>query len=72
MKDFIDLKGEELKDAVLNTEWYTKGNDLIGGWCIMPIDELPSRGCVEVADFLCKEHAEHITNLHNEWFKNGR
>jgi hypothetical protein len=49
------------------SRWYAKPNDLIGGWCVMPLDESPSGGMPEVADFIMQEAAEHIAFLHNQW-----
>lgn len=59
-------------------QWYVKPNDLIGGWCVMPMDSTPGDapyGVSEVADFCSKEVAEHIVELHNKSLKgrsNGR
>lgn len=47
--------------------WYPREDDVIGGWCVMPIDEPPSYGVAEVAHFLTKECADHIAELHNSW-----
>lgn len=47
--------------------WFARPNDLIGGWCVMPVDEPPSQGVPEVADFTTRELAEHIAQLHNDW-----
>lgn len=61
------LRGEELVTEVMFRKWYVQLNDLIGGWCIMPIDQPPSSGCFEIADFLSRSHAQHIAELHNAW-----
>lgn len=50
---------------VLKIQWYAKPNDLIGGWCIMPVEEMPSQGCWTVGDFLSQGVAEHVASLHN-------
>jgi len=55
------------KTGYLNTPWFARENDLIGGWCVMPVDEPPSLGVPEVADFTTQELAEHIAELHNQW-----
>lgn len=51
--------------------WYAYPNDLIGGWCVMNIDKMPSSadGHFEyaVADFISEELATHIATLHNNW-----
>lgn len=56
-----------LGDDVLNRAWYVRENDLIGGWCVMPVDLPPSSGVYEVADFVSRSVAEHIVELHNTW-----
>jgi hypothetical protein len=61
------LQDEMLNTGYLHYRWYVRENDLIGGWCIMPIDEPPSYGISEVADFMSRECAEHIVKLHNAW-----
>lgn len=63
--ELVKLRGDELIAALLNRIWYAKPDDLIGGWCVMPVDESPSGGCVEVASFLSEELARHIVALHN-------
>lgn len=46
--------------------WYAQPNDLIGGWCVMPVDLPPSSGCWQVADFIGgQEMAEYVAELHN-------
>lgn len=55
------------KTGYLKVPWFAKPNDTIGGWCVMPVDEPPSYGVPEVADFITQELAEHIAKLHNEW-----
>jgi hypothetical protein len=62
-----DRQAEMMNTGYLNYRWYVHENDLIGGWCVMPIDEPPSYGIAEVADFLTKECADHIAELHNNW-----
>jgi hypothetical protein len=47
--------------------WYARENDLIGGWCIMPIDLPPSSGVPDIGDFLTQEVAQHVADLHNDW-----
>jgi hypothetical protein len=38
----------------------------------MPVDEPPSCGMFEVANFIEREAAEHIAALHNEWLEARR
>jgi len=41
-------------------------NDLVGGWCIMPVPLTPGAAYVpEVADFLSERNARYMVNLHN-------
>lgn len=48
------------------TKWYAKENDLIGGWCVMDVDQTPGEAQrPEIADFCSKENAERIAALHN-------
>jgi len=57
-------------EEFLDAEWFAKPDDLVGGWCVMPIDMTPAeapQGIGEVASFTFKEAAEHIANLHNTW-----
>ena len=56
-----------MKTGYLDREWFARENDIIGGWCVMPVDESPSLGVMEVADFTTRELAEHIAAIHNEW-----
>lgn len=49
-----------MRTGYLACRWYARRNDLIGGWCVMPVDEPPSQGVPEVADFTSHELAEHI------------
>lgn len=71
------LSPEKLEGEILNRKWYVQPNDLIGGWCIMPVDAPPSTGCVEIAGFISKDQALHIADLHNRsiaestWIKSG-
>lgn len=56
-----------MKTGYKDVEWFVQENDIIGGWCVMPVDEPPSLGVSEVADFTTRELAEHIANIHNTW-----
>lgn len=50
------------------SEWFVKPNDLVGGWCIVDVDQTPAEsGRVSVANFLNPETATHIVALHNHW-----
>lgn len=66
-RDLIRRNQEITRKGHINYRWYVKENDVIGGWCVMPIDEPPSWGISAVANFISKDCAQHVTNLHNEW-----
>lgn len=52
--------------------WHVQPNDLVGGWCIMTVPLPPSRGeGDQVGDFLTKDTAQLIVDLHNDWLVNG-
>lgn len=41
-------------------------NDLIGGWCIMPVPMSPRAvPVVEIANFLSERNARYMAGLHN-------
>lgn len=63
--DLRQLRGERLEDEVLQRKWFPQENDLIGGWCVMPVNEPPSGGCFSVADFISERTARYIAALHN-------
>jgi hypothetical protein len=50
---------------IMRRKWYVHLNDLIGGYCAMPVDTPPSSGCFSIADFNSVELADHIVELHN-------
>lgn len=56
----------------LDVRWYARENDLIGGWCVMPENQPPSKGIPEVADITSREVAEHIAELHNRALGSSR
>jgi hypothetical protein len=60
----------EVRLNFMEIPWYAVENDLIGGWCIMPIDAPPSSGIPDIGDFLTQEIAQHVVDLHNEWLEN--
>jgi hypothetical protein len=50
-----------LCEAAPQPPWYAKENDLIGGWCVMPMDLTPAESPVpSVADFTDRAAAEFI------------
>jgi hypothetical protein len=48
--------------------WRADEDDEIGGWCVV-INRpgTPARGNPSLGNFMHREHAEHIAELHNEW-----
>lgn len=55
---------------MLETKWYVKPNDLIGGWCIIDVDSSPGESSrYEIATFISKESADHIAELHNDYLE---
>ena len=60
------LRGDTLSQYLEQIPWYAMPNDLIGGWCIMPVPLTPGTVYVpEVADFLSERNARYMVNLHN-------
>lgn len=60
------LRGRALEEYLEQVPWYAMPNDLIGGWCIMPVPLTPGAVCIpEIADFLSERGARHIASLHN-------
>lgn len=59
------LRGKRLEAEVLRRKWFAQENDLIGGWCVMPVNEPPSGGFFAVADFVSEKIARYIAALHN-------
>lgn len=56
--------------SIFDKEWFAKPNDLIGGWCVMAIDETPAKADEpEVADFIDEETARYIADMHNDHLK---
>lgn len=40
LREAAEKKSREIIDAgILNCRWYAHPDDLIGGWCVMPVDE---------------------------------
>lgn len=67
-RDIIYLKSleaDQLERELLARRWYVHPNDLIGGFCVMPVDAPPSCGCFSIADFANESSAIHIVELHN-------
>lgn len=65
------LTPAELRAEIMTNKWYAYENDLIGGWCVMPIDAPPSSGIFDVADFIDEDAAKHIAELHNYWLRSA-
>lgn len=61
----VNLPGDQLIDKMMKMLWYATENDMIGGWCIMPVPLPPSSGYPCVGNFLGEEIATWIANMHN-------
>ncbi len=70
VEDLRRLRGQALVVHLMRSYWYAMPNDLIGGWCVVPIQLPPSAGVVEIATFIDEEFARHIAALHNAWLRN--
>lgn len=62
---WLAKRGADLEMEIFRCKWYAHEDDVIGGWCVMPVDEAPSQGCFEVASFLSEQIARYIALLHN-------
>jgi hypothetical protein len=63
------------EQELLETRWYAVDNDLIGGYAVATVDKPESEHNVYEADytvgtFMTKRCAEHIADLHNQWWTN--
>lgn len=63
---WLALRGPDLTAAHLAATWHPHLNDLIGGWCVMPIDAPPSCGVPPVGDMLGETIARYVAELHNQ------
>lgn len=72
IEELRKLRGQALVGFMMNTKWYARENDLIGGWCVVPLDLPPSSGIWEIADFIDERAARHIAWLHNAWLARRR
>jgi len=66
LNEWRQLRGDALVDRVMTSSWYAQPNDLVGGWCVMPVDLPPSSGFFEVADFCDERIARYVAKLHND------
>lgn len=65
MTDKISSTESNYNTRTLGARWYVHPNDLIGGWCVMDVDQPPSAGPGTVADVVTEGVARHIADLHN-------
>lgn len=51
----------------LEKDWQAQFNDLIGGWCITLAedDRTPAEGAKMFGDFMTRDLAVHVVELHN-------
>lgn len=67
------MRGDALCKYLEQIPWYVMPNDLIGGWCIMPLPLTPGVAAIpEVADFLSQRNAQYMVSLHNANLLEGR
>lgn len=66
------LRGEALIGYMMNCKWFAQEDDLIGGWCVVPIEQPPSSGVFTIANFMDERSARHIAWLHNQWNQTRR
>jgi hypothetical protein len=66
------LRGNAFISYMKQVSWHAMENDLIGGWCVMPLPLPPSSGVPTIADFTAEQHARYIADLHNARLKEGR
>lgn len=60
------LRGDALAEYLEQIRWYAVPNDLVGGWCIMPVPIGPrTLPIVEIANFLSERNARYMVDLHN-------
>ena len=59
------LRGAQLEREIMSREWFAHENDLVGGWCVMPVNRPPSVCPIVVGDFMSKVAATHVVQLHN-------
>lgn len=72
LEQLKQLRGVALLGYVMNAEWFAHPNDLIGGWCVVPLDLPPSAGVFTIADFTDERAARHIAWLHNRFLSERR
>ncbi len=60
-------------EELMECRWYAVLNDLIGGYSVATVDKPDSmhnvyEGDFEVGTFMTREAAQHIADLHNNWW----
>jgi hypothetical protein len=70
LRDVVDAppgKPSYMDGHALDIPWRVAANDLIGGWCIVPLEgpSTPATGAMTIADFITQDAAKHIVELHN-------
>ena len=61
-----------LEEYIKDNAWFVEGDDLIGGWVIVPLPFPPSTGNVGIANFVHEDIARHIVDLHNQWLRDRK
>ncbi len=60
------LHPHELREWFMSATWYAQPDDLVGGWCVMPVPFPPSSGFFSVAEFMDQATAQYVAGLHND------
>lgn len=56
--------------GIIYEEWMVQLNDLVGDWCITLKDApTPAEGTYVIGHFMERQVAEHMVEVHNEWFR---
>jgi len=59
-------------EELLKVRWQAAAQTTIGGWCVQPEGEPPPHeGGIAIADFVARDHAVHIAQLHNDSLEKG-
>lgn len=59
-------------NGLTNRKWFVQPNDLVGGWCVMPVNLPPSSGAVALLDTFTEDLAAYVVHLHNASWEEKR
>lgn len=63
------LSADQLERELLSRRWFVQPNDMVGGYCAMPVNAPPSSGCFPIAEFMSEKAATLIVEMHNSTIK---